>query len=88
MVEQREVEHQPESGRFVIVTDGEPAILAYEIRQAGNGTAVDFYHTYVPSAYRRQGLAEKLVRTGLAWARAEHYQVEASCWYVRKFLRS
>ena len=43
--------------------------------------------TFVPESLRGQGIAEKLVRTGLAWAREQGYQIEASCWYVRRFLR-
>ena len=47
---------------------------------------IDFTHTYVPFALRGQGLAERLVEVGLAWAKEQGYQIEASCWYVKKFL--
>ena len=33
-----------------------------------------------------KGLAEKLVRTGLAWANQQGLKIRASCWYVQKFL--
>lgn len=87
MVEQQSVQHHPQSQQFTIATGGEAAVLAYELKQDATGTTVDFYRTYVPAAYRQQGLAEKLVRAGLAWARAQQYTVDASCWYVQKFLR-
>jgi predicted GNAT family acetyltransferase len=41
----------------------------------------------VPEDLRGQGIAEKLVRTGIAWAREQEYEMQAGCWYVRRFLR-
>lgn len=61
----------------------EPAVLEYRLL-ADNG--IDFNRTYVPASLRGQGLAEALVRKGLAWARERGYQIQASCWYVQKFL--
>lgn len=84
------VTHQPEKNRFVIAAEGPEAVLDYRLSQSGNATAeptVDFTHTYVPPGLRGQGLAEALVRTGLKWARQNNYRIEASCWYVAKFLR-
>ncbi len=75
--------HQPEQARFVITLAAGEAVLAYRLQ----GLAVDFYSTYVPEQLRGHGLAERLVRTGLRWARQESLQVNASCWYVAKFLR-
>ncbi|WP_299795856.1 GNAT family N-acetyltransferase [uncultured Shewanella sp.] len=47
---------------------------------------INFTHTFVPTGLRGQGLAEKLVRHGLSWARSERLAIETSCWYVQKFL--
>jgi len=77
-----EIEHQPQASRFVLKKDGKECALDYSIR----GKQIDFTHTYVPFALRGQGLAEKLVDAGLAWARAQNYELAASCWYVKKFL--
>ncbi|PIP79398.1 MAG: N-acetyltransferase [Gammaproteobacteria bacterium CG22_combo_CG10-13_8_21_14_all_40_8] len=77
------VEHQPQQSRFLVKLDSEEAVLQYELT---NDTSVDFYRTYVPDSGRGQGIAEKLVRAGLAWAKEKGYKVEASCWYVKKFL--
>jgi predicted GNAT family acetyltransferase len=76
------VEHQPEQSRFVINVDSQQAVLKYEERQR----SVDFTSTFVPDNLRGQGLAEKLVHAGLAWARAQGYTIEASCWYVKLWL--
>ena len=77
------VQHQIEQHRFIIEHQGGEAILAYRLHDQ----SIDFYSTYVPPEFRGKGLAEKLVRTGLAWAREQGYNIKASCWYVAKFLR-
>jgi hypothetical protein len=78
-----EVIHQPQQQRFVVYCQGDEAVLSY--RLAPNNT-VDFYRTYVPESARGTGIAEALVRKGLAWARSQALEVSASCWYVEKFL--
>ncbi|MGL5391371.1 MAG: N-acetyltransferase, partial [Shewanella sp.] len=35
-----------------------------------------------------KGLAERLVRQGLKWAKEQEMQITASCWYVQKFLKN
>ena len=45
------------------------------------------HKAYVPAEFRGRGLAERLVRHGLQWAKAQGYDIQASCWYVRKFIR-
>ncbi len=47
---------------------------------------VTFTHTFVPPALRGRGLAEALVKAGLAWARQESLAVGASCSYVERYL--
>ncbi|OUS02297.1 N-acetyltransferase [Gammaproteobacteria bacterium 54_18_T64] len=75
--------HQPEEQRFLLVIDGHKSVADYRLI----GNSVDFSHTYVPDALRGRGVAEVLVRTGLSWAKGEGYDVRASCWYARKFIR-
>lgn len=77
------IQHQTELQRFVLQLDGAEAVLDYTV----NGNSINFHHTFVPPAFRGKGLAEKLVRHGLAWAKAQQYQLHASCSYVQKFLR-
>lgn len=76
------IQHQTEQQRFVLQLDGAEAVLNYAL----SDNRIDFHHTFVPPAFRGKGLAEKLVRHGLAWAKAQQYQLSASCWYVQKFL--
>lgn len=80
---EQQIEHQADNSRFVLSKDDKECILEYKLI----GTAaIDFSSTYVPFALRGQGLAEQLVEVGLAWAKEQGYQIEASCWYVKKFL--
>ena len=76
--------HQTELRRFIARIDGEEAVLEYRLLP-GNG--IDFTRTFVPEALRGQGIAEKLVRTGIAWARDQDYDMQASCWYVTRLLK-
>jgi uncharacterized protein len=75
--------HQLQNQKFVVQQDGQEAVLAYRLVDANQ---IDFYSTFVPPEFRGQGIAEKLVRTGIAWAKEQGYQIHASCWYAAKFL--
>jgi len=76
------VQHQANQHRFVVITHGVEAMLEYHL----NGQQIDFHRTFVPPALRGQGIAEKLVRTGLAWAKTQGLNISASCSYTAKFL--
>lgn len=78
------IEHEIEKQRFIFVNTNEAAILEYSINV--ENTEIDFIKTYVPEALRGQGIAEKLVRKGLGWAKVKSYKIHATCWYVKKFL--
>jgi hypothetical protein len=78
------ITHQPERHRFVERFEDQEAVLEYRLLP-DNG--IDFTRTFVPEDLRGQGIAEKLVRTGIAWAREQEYEMQAGCWYVRRFLR-
>jgi predicted GNAT family acetyltransferase len=79
-----DVIHQPEQQRFVVRVDEQQAQLEYRLLPR---RGVNFTSTFVPEKLRRRGIAEKLVRRGLSWARDQGYTIEADCWYVRRFLR-
>ena len=81
------IRHIPEQTRFVIDCEGTQAILQYAIFKGANGSALNITSTYVPTEFRGKGLAEKLVRTAIAWAKEQGYELHASCWYAAKFIR-
>ena len=78
-----DVIHQIDEGRFVVQQAGQEATLAYSL----SDNKINFYSTFVPPEFRGQGIAEKLVRTGIAWAKEQGYEISASCWYAAKFLK-
>lgn len=78
------ITHQPEQYRFLSRIDDQEAVLEYRLLP-DNG--IDFTRTFVPEVLRGQGIAEKLVRTGIAWAREQGYEMQAGCWYVKRFLK-
>ncbi len=79
-----QIEHQPRDTRFIAFIDHQQARLEYDLLPRHG---INFTFTYVPESLRGQGIAEQLVRTGLAWARQQGFEIEASCWYVRRFLQ-
>ncbi|MCP3129232.1 GNAT family N-acetyltransferase [Shewanella sp. KJ2020] len=78
------IEHQQDKQRFIIPIDGYEAVLEYRL----DGQQIDFNRTFVPDELRGKGLAERLVRHGLKWAKAQDFEIAASCWYVQKFLKN
>ncbi len=83
-----DVHHYPEQHRFVLEYEGAQAILKYSLSNSQQGgITIDFNSTFVPSEFRGKGLAEKLVRTGIKWAKEQGYELQASCWYAAKFIR-
>lgn len=77
-------EHHAKEKRFCIGFGDQQAELTYIML---DNKTVNFTRTYVPEALRGQGVAEQLVRAGLAWAKQANYAIVADCWYVEKFLR-
>lgn len=77
-----EVRNNAAESRFEAVVDGHLSVVDY-IRQGGT---LVLPHTFVPPALRGRGIAEKLVRAALDYARAEALSVEPTCSYVALFI--
>ncbi|MGH1428706.1 MAG: GNAT family N-acetyltransferase [Arenicella sp.] len=78
------IEHNLTTKRFFIELEGgTDAELKYRLM---DDNSVDFYSTFVPNTHRGQGIASALVKTGIAWAKEQNYDMHASCWYARKHL--
>lgn len=83
-----EVQHQQDRHRFVLPAGSDEAVVDYMLFKDAEGKdCVNFTHTWVPPSARGQGVAERLVREALRWAKAQGLGIQASCWYVAKFLR-
>lgn len=77
-----EIIHEPNNSRFVVKGNEQEAVIEYQL----NGNQIDFTRTFVPESLRGEGLAGKLVRNALLWAKENQFDVTSSCWYVQKFL--
>jgi uncharacterized protein len=68
--------------RFEARVGGETAYLSYERR----GDRIVYDHTKVPPALEGHGLAAKLARTALEYARAHGLKVVPVCPYVASYI--
>jgi len=77
------VTNNEEAQRFESQVDGLRALLTYR-RFPGR---IVFNHIEVPPPLESKGLAAKLARTALDFARANHLRVVPQCPYVAAFIR-
>jgi predicted GNAT family acetyltransferase len=77
------VTHNEEAERFEIIVDGLRAFLAY--RRFPD--RIVLVHTEVPQPLEGHGLAAKLSRSALDFARVHHLRVVLLCPYVSGFIR-
>jgi uncharacterized protein len=77
------VRHDSAAHRFELGKEGRLSIVDYHV---ADGRMV-ITHTFVPPELRGHGLAEKLVRAALEFARAEGLKVIPQCSYVDTYLR-
>lgn len=79
-----EIEHRVDFKRFVIQIGEEIAELRYQKKKKN---VIQFTHTYVPDSLRGQGLAGKLAKHGLEYARKNGCKVESTCSYITNYLQ-
>jgi predicted GNAT family acetyltransferase len=77
------VSHDRTAQRFDLALDGQTAQLSY--RHAPGVISLD--HTYVPPPIEGRGVAAKLTRAALDFARAEGLRVVPACSYVATYIR-
>ena len=77
------VTHNQNEQRFEATVDGHLCVAEYDLDDG----EMTFTHTYVPPELRGRGIAEKLVRTALDYARQESLRVIPACSYVATFIR-
>lgn len=77
------VRHNPAEHRFEAQVDGHLAVAEYE----RDGPRLIITHTFVPPELRGRGIAEKLVRPALEYARIERLTVVPACSYVAVFIQ-
>ena len=78
-----DVRHDESQSRFVAEIDGLLAHADYTIE----ADRMVFTHTFVPPGLRGRGIAEHLVRAGLAHARDHGLRIVPVCSYVAAFIQ-
>ena len=79
------ITHDEKYQQFTIaLPDGDEAELAYS---KPSDDVISFTHTFVPENHRNQGLAEKLIKHGFAYAQKNNLKVIPGCDVVAKFLQ-
>jgi predicted GNAT family acetyltransferase len=78
-----DISHNEAEQRYEARVDGHLSVCEYEL----DDNRMVFTHTLVPPELRGRGIAEELVRAGLAAARAKGLKVVPACSYVAVFIR-
>lgn len=81
-MEQDPIQHDPEAGKFFIQKDGEEAYLDYKEEDG----LLDFHSTYVPPSFRGQGVAGRITKEALNYAKEKGYRVRPTCPYVAAYM--
>jgi len=76
------VRHNVAECRFEATLHGFVSVAQYTLEIDG----LIFTHTFVPPELRGRGIAEKLVRTALEWAKSEQRRIVPACPYVAVFV--
>jgi predicted GNAT family acetyltransferase len=81
-IENIPVVNNKEARVFEISSDGLAAIIPYNFK---NGM-IAFFHTEVPEAWRRRGLATKLTLYALNYAKDNNLQILPYCPFIAKYI--
>ena len=76
------VVHDEEKHRFYIPLGVVEAIIEYSIHQK----KIIFLHTRVPPAYKGKGIASRLTREALEFARNRQLKVISLCSYISRYI--
>jgi predicted GNAT family acetyltransferase len=78
------IKHDQEAQEFTATLGEEQAELAYAKPEEN---VIDFQHTFVPESFRGKGVANKLIKAGLEYAKEQKFRVMASCPAVSFYIR-
>lgn len=77
------IQHQTDQARFELLVDGHACRLHYT---PGSGE-VSLDSVQVPEAVGGRGIAGRLTRHALDWARQQNLQVQPACPYVAAWIK-
>jgi len=75
--------HQPQEQKFLYCHDGDCAYVRYEIEQS---QGLIIRSTFVPPAWRGQGIAQKIVEAVREYAHDQIIPLGSTCSYASKIL--
>lgn len=79
------IRHEPKAKRFAVRLGNKIAYLSYDIV---NDHVLDYAHTWTPPEERGKGIAGRITREALEYAKSEGYRVIPSCPYVREYIKN
>ena len=77
-----EVKLNSEQNRFVSYVDGYEAVVEYTLKD----NVIDLYRTFTPPELRGKGVAGKLVKFALEYAKENNLKVIPICSYVKGYI--
>lgn len=77
------VKNNTDKHRFEVSLDDQLALVEYRIA----GPNIIFTHTEVPPEFEGMGIAGKMAKVALDYAKAEGYKIQALCPYIAAYVR-
>ncbi len=81
------ITHNAARGCFECHVDGQRCVADYRLDITPQGRVMRMTHTGVPPALEGRGIAAALVAAALAHARANGFEVDPQCSYVRRYMQ-
>lgn len=83
-----EIKHAPKKNRFYIALPSQgSAYLDYRLLENHEPSIMEFTHTFVTKSFRNQGIASKIVKHGLEYAREKGYEIKPICPFVIDYVK-
>ena len=77
-----EIKQDTEKNKFVTYVEGYEAVVEYTLKD----NVIDLYRTFTPPELRGKGVAGKLVKYALEYAKENNLKVIPTCSYVRGYI--
>lgn len=78
-----EINHDKDQQKFYLINDGKESHVLYRMN---DNNIMNIYRTYVPNELRHKGLAGKVVKAALEYAKENNLKVIPSCSYADYFI--
>lgn len=82
-VDKLDVVNNTEKSRFELQVGGDIAVIEYQIA----GTEIIFTHTEVPTAFEGMGIANKMAKVALNFARDSGYRIQPACPFIATYIK-